>query len=72
MERTGLLPKLSLHDQALVQAAETAGLLSAAVWANEHLLKAAVVKPGIRYTVWRYEIEALAPKPQYLRVMRWP
>lgn len=58
--------KSSLPNQVLIQALETAEALDAAAWAKEHLVKpfrAAVVNPAIRYTVWHYVAEGLAPSP---------
>jgi hypothetical protein len=54
-----------LEAVELVDAVEA---VSATDWARAHLVKrspfkAAVVKPAIRYTVWRYVTEALAPSP---------
>ena len=43
-------------------AVESVGLLDAAAL-SVFCLKAAVVNPAIRYTVWRYETEGLAPSP---------
>ena len=59
-----LSQKLSvpLPEAVLAGAMEIAGLLNAATFAQVGL-KAAVVKPGIRYTVCRYVTEGLAPSP---------
>jgi hypothetical protein len=64
MGRIILSQKLSvpLPEAVLAGAIECAGLLEASALAQVGL-KAAVVKPGIRYTVWRYVTEGLAPSP---------
>ena len=56
-----LNPNSQLLEAALAfQAAEA---LSAAQQAHSPLVKAAIVDLKIRYTVWRYEVEALSPSP---------
>jgi hypothetical protein len=45
-----------------VEALDAVDALDAADWARKHLV-AAIVNPAIRYTVWRYSTEALAPSP---------
>ena len=64
MERIILSQKLSLPlpEAILAEAIEIAGLLNAPVL-NEIGFKAAVVNPAIRYTIWRYVTEGLAPSP---------
>ena len=64
MERIILSQKLSLPlpEAVLAEAIEVAGLLNAAVL-SEIVLRAAVVNPAIRYTVWRYVTEGLKPSP---------
>lgn len=46
-----------------VEALDAVDALDAAAWASAHRFKAAVVNPAIRYSVWRYVTEALAPSP---------
>ncbi len=49
-----------------VDSVDAVEAVSAAEWAYAHLVKsfrAAVVNPAIRYTVWRFVTEALAPSP---------
>ncbi len=53
---------LQLPEEVLVAAVQTIDVLNA-FGLSKKALEAAVVKPGIRYTVWRYEIEGLAPSP---------
>ena len=64
MERIILSQKLllPLPEAVLVEAIEIAGFLNAAVL-SEIGFRAAVVNPAIRYTVWRYVTEGLAPSP---------
>ena len=64
MEETILSQKLSLPlpEEVLIAAVQTIEFLNAADL-HQKALQAAVVKPGIRYTVWRYETEGLAPSP---------
>ena len=68
MERIILSQKLSLPlpEAVLAEAIEIARLLNAAVL-SEIGFKAAVVNPAIRYTVWRYVTEGLAPSPNLCR-----
>ena len=67
MEKNSLSQKLSLLVAELVEFFEVAELHNAAEFAAARLvkpsLKTAIVRPGIRITVWRYVIEAFAPSP---------
>ena len=64
MERIILSQKLSLPlpEAVLAETVEIAGLLNTPIL-SELGLKAAVVNPAIRHTVWRYVTEGLAPSP---------
>jgi hypothetical protein len=57
---------LPLPEAVLAEAVEIAGLLDTAVL-SEIGFRAAVVNPAIRYTVWRYLTEGLAPSPNLCR-----
>ena len=53
---------LPLPESVLAEAIEIAGLLDTPFLA-EVGLRAAVVNPAIRYTIWRYVTEGLKPSP---------
>ncbi len=64
MGRISLSQKLSL--QAIVEAVQVASALKA--FENLAGFKAAIVNPAVKYTVWRYVVEGLAPSPNICRL----
>lgn len=52
-----------VNPQTTVQLLETYRAFQAIL-----ALKAAVVNPAVKFTVWRYEIEALSPSPNICKV----